>query len=180
MYAAALAVYAERGWYGFSLEAVGRQAGVGQGAMYRRWSSKAALLAEAIEAHAPVFPSVDTGSTREDLVALARHFVLNYRAAIGIVGLRMVLDTRTNPELAEHFDQMLKGSRAVAARDVVARGLARGDLRQAPAGLILEIISGATLSHVLYTPHQADLAAGTTTPADERLVKRLIDSLLAD
>ena len=174
MYAAALAVYAERGWYGFSLEAAGRQAGVGQGAMYRRWSSKAALLAEAVTGSEPVLAPIDTGSTREDLIALARHFLVSYRGPAGVVGLRMVLDARTNPELAEQFEQMLTSRRAQDARAIVKRGFERGDLRApATADLVLEVITGTTLSHVLFNARPA-----TTSAADERFLGRLVDSLL--
>lgn len=179
MYDAALTVYAERGWYGFSLEAVGRQAAVGQGAMYRRWSSKADLLAEAINARAPVFEPIDSGDTSEELTHLGRFFVGNYRDGMGVVGLRMVLDARTNPELAEHFERMLTGSRATEARRVVRRAYERGDLREpTTVDLVLEIMTGTTLSHVLYTPHPPGTAAGRLTAADHRFIGRLVDSLV--
>lgn len=181
VYEAALAVYAERGWYGFSLEAVGRLAGVGQGAMYRRWSSKAGLLADAVSARAPVLGPTDTGSTRDDLTALSRHFLVNYRDAMGIVGLRMVLDARTHPELAEQFERMLKGPRAIEARRLVRRAYERGDLREPTSvDLVLEILTGTTLSHVLYTPHPPGRAQGRLTAADERFIGRLVDSLVDD
>lgn len=179
MYDAAITVYAERGWYGFSLEAVSRQAGVGQGAVYRRWSSKAALLAEAVAFHAPVLPDIDTGDTRDDLVALARHFVQNYRDDSGVVGLRMVLDARTSPELAEAFAAMLKGARAQGARRIVRRALDRGDVRGPTVGFVLELVAGATLSHVLYTSAKPAGGPGETSPADERFIGRLVADLMA-
>lgn len=179
MYEAALAVYAERGWYGFSFEAVSRLAGVGQGAVYRRWSSRGDLLAEAVASRAPVVPPIDTGSSAEDLALLARHFLLNYRDEIGVVGLRMVLDARTNPELALAFGRLLKGARATDARAVVRRCFERGDLRGPTVDLVLEVVSGATLSHVLFTP-VTDVPAGRTTPADERFIARLVTSLLVE
>jgi AcrR family transcriptional regulator len=177
MYDAALAIYAERGWYGFSLEAVGRQAGVGQGAMYRRWSSKAELLAEAVNARAPAYTLSESGDSREELLQLARTFVANYRDALGVVGLRMVLDARSNPELAEHFEQMLRGARGTEIRAVVSRAHERGDLREpTTVDLCLEILAGTTLSHVLYTPGAKNRSV---TAADERFLGRLVDSLLA-
>jgi AcrR family transcriptional regulator len=180
MYDAALAIYAERGWSGFSLEAVGRQAGVSQGAMYRRWSSKAELLAEAINARAPVVGPIDTGDTREDLVQLARFFVANYRDAIGVVGLRMVLDARTNPELAERFERMLTGARAAGARRIVTRAYDRGDLQEpTTVDLALEVLTGTTLSHVLYTRQPPSAPAGVVTATDERFIKRLVESLVS-
>jgi AcrR family transcriptional regulator len=181
MYDAALVVYAERGWYGFSLEAVGRQAGVGQGAMYRRWASKADLLAEAINARAPVFALQETGESAEELTQLGRFFVANYRDSMGVVGLRMVLDARTNPELAEHFARMLKGARAAEARAVVMRAHERGDLREpTTVDLCLEVITGTTLSHVLYTPQPTPARNGAVSAADERFIARLVQSLLVE
>jgi AcrR family transcriptional regulator len=177
MYDAALAVYAERGWYGFSLEAVGRQAGVGHGAMYRRWSSRAELLAEAVNARAPVFEPSGSDDSREEMTALGHFFVANYRDAMGVVGLRMVLDGRSNPELAEQFEHLLKGVRAVEARKVIRRAYDRGELRQpTTVDLALEIMTGTTLSHVLYTPAMTN---GQQTRTDRAFVDRLVTSLLA-
>jgi AcrR family transcriptional regulator len=178
MYEAALAVYAERGWYGFSFEAVSRQAGVGQGSVYRRWSTRGELLAQAVASRAPVVPAIDTGSSREDLALLARYFLLSYRAEMGVVGLRMVLDARTNPEVADAFGRLLQGTVATDARAVVRRCFARGDVRGATVDLVLEVVSGTPLSHVLYTPPQEGPVPGTTSPADERFISRLVASLL--
>ena len=174
---AALALYAERGWYGFTVEGVARAAGVGQAAMYRRWTSKAELLADAITAGSPPLPPVDTGSSRDDLVALASHLVASYRHPVGIVGLRMVLDGRSSPELAEQFGQMLRSPRAQSAAHVVQRALDKGDLvAGAGTGVVLDVLSGATLTHVLYD-------AGTRTEhatrtRDDRFVADLVATLL--
>lgn len=180
MYEAAFAVYAQRGWYGFSFEAVSRQAGVGQGSVYRRWSTRGELLAQAVASRAPVVPVIDTGSSREDLAQLARYFLLSYRDEIGIVGLRMVLDARTNPEVAEAFGRLLQGTVATDARAVIRRCFDRGDVRGATVDLILEMVSGTTLSHVLYTAPQAGVPRGKTTAADERFLARFVDSLIVE
>ena len=50
MVAAALAVYAEAGWSGFSFDAVARRAGVGKAPLYLRWASKEDLLLAAFRA----------------------------------------------------------------------------------------------------------------------------------
>jgi hypothetical protein len=128
-----------------------------------------------------VFQLAETGESREELTQLGRFFVANYRDAMGVVGLRMVLDARTNPELAEQFERMLKGARAAEARAVVARAHERRELREpTTVDLCLEIITGATLSHVLYTPHPPGTAAGRVTAADDRFIGRLVDNLVAD
>ena len=175
MFDAALAIYAERGWYGFSLEAVARQAGVGQSAVYRRWATRAELLAAAVSYHEPALPDIDTGTTRGDLVELTRYFILSYRGDNGVAGLRMVLDARAEPEIAEQFGRRLAGPVATEARRLLRQGKQRGDLAPAlSVDLALEIVSGATLSHVLYSARPA------SKDADERFVQRLVDSMLVE
>jgi AcrR family transcriptional regulator len=174
---AALAVYAERGWYGFSFEAVCRRAGVGPAAVLRRWKSKSELLSAAIRAAERPFPELDNGSSREDLLVLARHFVLLYRGPSGVIGLRMVLDALTNPELGEELVTMTSDVRAQAIRGAVERALARGDLRQ-PTSLrvALNTLIGATLSHVLLgRPSEYD---DRVAQQDEKFLNDLVDSLL--
>ena len=169
---AVLEVYSQHGWAGFTLEAVARAAKVGREALYRRWSTKAELLGAAVMAGSPTLERIDTGSTAGDLAELARHFLASYREPLGVVGLRMVLDARSNPELAEQLGRMLAGRRSAEAQRVVRRAVGRGDLpADVPVVLLLEVLTGATLTHVLY-------GGNATQEADERHVRRLVDLLL--
>ena len=170
---AVITVYGESGWAGFSLEAVARRARVGREALYRRWTDKAHLLAQAVAARAPQLDPIDTGSTADDLTALAQHFLDSYRGPSGVVGLRMVLDARANPDLAEQFAGMLGGDRAGQARRVVRRAVQRGDLAaDVSATAVLQVIAGATLTHVLYSP------AAPSRRADSRHVQQLVALLV--
>lgn len=173
---AALDVYSAKGWSGFTLDAVARAAGVGREALYRRWESKAALLAQAVHARSPVLEPIDSGDTRADLAALTWHFLDNYREQIGIVGLRMVLDSRSEPALAEQFGALLDGERLARTRQVVKRAVTRGDL---PAGtsvtIVVEILAGATLTHVLFAGTKPATRAG-----DQRHVDRLVALLMGE
>lgn len=174
VFAAALAVYRIKGWSGFTLDAVARGAGVGREALYRRWSSKASLLGDAVQAHSPVLAEVDEGSTREDLAVLVHHFLMSYREPVGLVGLRMVLDAQEVPELADRFNQMLQGDRLRQVQVVVKRGIRRGDLSASMSVRVAaEVITGATLSRVLY--------GGASRPSlvsDSRWVHGVVDVLL--
>ena len=177
VYAAALEVYSERGWYGFSLEAVGRAAGVGQAAMYRRWSSKEEVLAKAVTWAEVPWPHIDSGESREDLLAVARHLLRSYRTPNGVVGLRMVLDARTNPDLANLFTSRLADAGADEVKGIVRRVMQRGDLRPpASVGSALQTLIGGTLSHVLLNPTTG--SAGALSAADERYLRRLVGSLV--
>ena len=174
VYDAVLDVYRAVGWSGFTLDAVAKAAGVGREALYRRWPGKAEMLAGAVQARSPVLEPVDTGSSRGDLAALARHFLAAYREPIGVVGLRMVLDARAVPELGEQFGRMVDGVRLARTRAVVGRAIARGDL---PPGTsvsgVVEVLTGATLTHVLYAR-----AENASTASDERHVRHLVALLL--
>jgi AcrR family transcriptional regulator len=174
VFAAALDVYRTKGWSGFTLDAVARGAGVGREALYRRWSSKAFLLGDAVQAHSPVLAEVDEGSTREDLAVLVGHFLMSYREPVGLVGLRMVLDAQDVPELADRFNLMLQGDRLRQVQAVVRRGIRRGDLGASMSvSVAAEVITGATLTRVLY--------GGTSRPSqasDTRWVHGVVDVLL--
>jgi AcrR family transcriptional regulator len=153
---------------------------VGNAAIYRRWTSKAHLLSQAIQEYALTLEDIDTGSSREDLMELARHFLLGYQVPAGIAGLRMVLDARTNPDLAKAFEVERDGARRASALKVLRRVAARGDLAPPHTpGMALETLAGATLVHLLYRPTDATDGEPATTPEDEKFLSRLVDGLLA-
>jgi AcrR family transcriptional regulator len=177
---AALEVYSQRGWSGFTLDAVARTAGVGNAAIYRRWDSKAELLSQAVQAHAVTLEDIDTGSSREDLMELGRHFLVGYQVPAGIAGLRMVLDARANPDLAVAFETERDGQRRVSALSVLRRASARGDLNPAfTPGVALEVLAGATLVRLMYRPTAAQPGRARVTAEDERFLTRLVDGLLS-
>ena len=69
--AAALKVLADVGYRGLTMDEVAMVAGVSKATIYRRWPSKVDLLVSVIDvASDATLVEVDTGSLREDLVAL--------------------------------------------------------------------------------------------------------------
>src|SRR5262249_5955370 len=75
---AAVELFGEAGWAGFSLEAVARRAGVGKASIYLRWQTKERLLADALAAQVANIADTDTGNLRDDLVHLARQMLELY------------------------------------------------------------------------------------------------------
>jgi AcrR family transcriptional regulator len=68
---AALEVLAERGLPGFTMDAIAERAEASKATLYRRWTSRANLLLEAMDQLASrPFPLPRTGSLRSDLVEL--------------------------------------------------------------------------------------------------------------
>lgn len=171
VYDAVLEVYRESGWAAFTLDAVAKRGGVGRAALYSRWSSKAALLVEALEARSPLPVPVDTGSVRGDLTELARQLLDGYTGPAGLVTLRAALEARVHPDLLAGLTDTLNTSRLLAAREIVRRGVARGELPDTiPTTLLLELVTGAVLSHVLFAP-----AAPRTDPG---YADRVVDAAL--
>src|ERR671929_1968498 len=67
---AAVALIAEVGYDGATVEGIAERAGVGKPTIYRRWAGKAEIVAEAIRARKGAGGPADTGSLRGDLRAL--------------------------------------------------------------------------------------------------------------
>jgi AcrR family transcriptional regulator len=156
---AALALFADAGWAGFAMEAVARRAGVGKASLYLRWSSKEALLADAVTWLATV-ADADTGTLRGDLVELATQMLTIYAGDTSRVALRLELEAAAIPGVAEHYAQM-RQAQVLAARAIVRRGIDRGEIApDTSVTLLLDTLMGGAMMHAMVTPddRRADLA----------------------
>ncbi|MFE5395975.1 TetR/AcrR family transcriptional regulator [Streptomyces sp. NPDC056568] len=152
--AAALELYADAGWAGFSLDTVARRAAVGKAALYRRWKNKEELLLAALDAYSLTVEPIDTGNIRDDLLAVARAVLTSYlRGSAGLAGLRLFVEARTQPELlAKSWDEV-NSSRVRAARTMVRRAVERGELPPGTsATVLLEALTGGVTTHALAAP----------------------------
>lgn len=71
---AALDELGQVGYGAFTIESVAARAGVGKSTIYRHWSDKLALIADAFETfHEQLGPTLETGAPRERVVRLVRH-----------------------------------------------------------------------------------------------------------
>jgi AcrR family transcriptional regulator len=146
---AAVALYYEEGWAGFSLDAVATRAGVGKSSIYLRTSSKEELLVAALRSRTAAITAVDTGSLRGDLLELATRQIEHYTAPYGLVTLRLIIEAPRHPALAERSRQRLDQHLA-EGRSILGRAVARGELAPgAPDALVLSCVSGAVLNMVL-------------------------------
>ena len=172
---AALDLFANAGWAGFAMEAVARRAGVGKASLYLRWTSKEALLADALTMRLARVADVDTGTLHGDLVELAVQMLDIYAGDTSRVALRLSLEGEAIPGVAGHY-QALRQSQVTAARAIVRRGIQRGELDAGtPVTLLLDTLAGGAMMHAMTTPtdKRADLARNLGTHA-ERLVNFLL------
>jgi AcrR family transcriptional regulator len=171
---AACRVYGQHGWRGFTIEAVAKDAAVGKASIYARWNSKAELLADSLAAQIAFRSDVDTGDVRADLTILARSVCTFYNGEFGDAALRLLAESRLNPDLGARFEEF-RDDAIRAARKVVKRAITRGDLpARTPVNTMLEALFGGVLMLVVTTPSSP--ARRQALP--DREVGKLVDLVL--
>lgn len=156
---------AELGVHDFRTEDVAARAGVGKGAIYRRYRSKDELVTAAIAAVVSEEIAVpDTGSTRMDLLVLMREAVELYRGSLPARLLpNLVGAMAQKPELAHAVRSGFLSGRRAALSEVLRRGVERGDLRSdLDLELALDVLGGPLMYRLLITggPIDEQLADG--------------------
>jgi AcrR family transcriptional regulator len=178
-----LELIAERGVHAFRTEDVAARAGVGKGAIYRRYRSKDELVAAAVAGLVREEIAVpDTGSTRADLLVLMREAVDLYSSSLPERLVPNLIGAMAEqPELARAVRAgFLAGRRAVLS-EVLRRGVERGDLRpDLDLELALDVLGGPLFYRLLVTggPLDEQLAEGVAdliirgfAPDEPRLAK---------
>ncbi|AFR49444.1 TetR/AcrR family transcriptional regulator [Gordonia sp. KTR9] len=149
--AAALETYGKRGWGGFSVEAVAKQAGAGKASIYLRWPTKEDLLVDALH-QLGSSKYVETGDVRSDLLSLATQLLQQYLSDEGHAAMRLAVETEQIPAVAEAWSK-LRESQILAARRLVRNAIDRGQLPESTSvTLLLDLLCGATTMHVQATP----------------------------
>ena len=141
------------GFTRFRLEHVAARAGVGKATIYRRWPSKEALAYDLLaELAAPHIAIADVGDTRAELQAA----VLNAMRAVtetpfGPVIRALLSQIAINPVLGDPFRATVVQGRRDEVAAVVARGVARGDLRpDADPSVATELLVGPVYFRLMF------------------------------
>ncbi|MFD8202918.1 TetR/AcrR family transcriptional regulator [Streptomyces sp. NPDC003470] len=124
------------GWNGLTMEGVAAGAQTGKAAVYRRWSSKEELVADALRSGLPGFDAVpDLGSVRDDLLALCRRARDAMFSRPGFA-LRAVIHECDTMQAERFHAVILEGvvePTITMLREVITRGIERGEVREAAA-----------------------------------------------
>ncbi len=160
----------EHGFAGLSIEGIAARAGVAKTTIYRRWDSKAALVIDAfVRTGRDHLVSPDTGSVRTDLIEMLRAF-LDMVQQRGDLVQALIAEQRRHPELAEAFRTAVLQQRQAAVREVLDRGVARGEIApDADLGLLTDV--GAAL--IWYRLSISDAAL------DDDLPERIVDQFFS-
>ena len=146
---AAQRLLAEEGFAKMSVAQIAEVAGVGKPAIYRRYKDKGELVLAAIEDMRARLPEPDSGSTRDDLVALLE--IARRKFDMGLAGTLLV-EEGEHSELLEQFRRRMiqPAGRQVVA--VLARGQERGEVRSdLDPELAAQAVMGSFLWHYMYS-----------------------------
>jgi AcrR family transcriptional regulator len=168
---ATVAVVAELGYDRLTMDAVATAAKASKATLYRRWSTKAELVVDAISRAkgCPMPEDVDTGSLRGDLISMScgeGGFTDELPMSV-VAGLLTALH-RDN-ELQKAFRERFLAPRLDLTNKVYERAVERGEI--AP-GVDIELLS-VTLPAVII--HHAYILG--VEPTDE-LILRVIDNVI--
>lgn len=166
---AALEVLGEVGYDRLTMDAVAQRAKASKATLYRRWSSKARLVVEALARTKGVPEIPDTGDLRTDLVTafcgmggLTDH---DTTATFGAV----ITAVSTDPEFAAEFRAQVVGPKARVSRTVFEQARDRGDLRpDIDLDIVVPALAGIVLHRVFILGEQPDTA----------LIERAIDQII--
>lgn len=170
---AVLAGVADVGYDRLSMDDVASRAGVGKAAIYRRWPSKAVVVADAIAHWRRRLGSVEppnTGSLRGDIDALVAVAPDPNDADSQMI--RVVVGVATaathDPVLAAALDDLVLSTPRRVVRTVLEQAVVRGEI---PAGRDLSLIPDALLGLNV-------LRVITGRPLDRVYVRRVLEDVI--
>jgi AcrR family transcriptional regulator len=158
----------EEGYGRLSIERIAATAGVGKTAIYRRWCSKALLVAEALDDIDPL-PSPDTGDTARDLRTILAAGWDGPRHEHRTIALRVLAEAHSDPELSEAIRCRTITPRRDALKTVLRRGVETGVIRSdVDLDLAVDVLVGPLVKRTLLD----------ATPVPPALPGRLVDLVL--
>lgn len=167
---AVLRLVAEQGAAGITMDAVAIAAGTSKPVLYRRWSDSRALVRDTLLRTAvAAIPHRDTGSYREDMLAILRGWAELFTGPRAAVIRAAIGAAAHDSELAEAFRTDVIGWRKKEMTDLLARGMARGDVRPDVPIEITRELGQSVLWHRLLV---------TGDPINDDLIVQLVDEVL--
>jgi AcrR family transcriptional regulator len=167
--AAAVDLLVERGAAGTTIEAVAARSGVAKTTIYRQWDDQGALVLDAFAILLAAPEAPDTGSLRDDLATLLAGLAgaLSTGPAAALMPELIAAAERDPAFAALHRRETEARHRAV--RDVLARGVERGELPgDADLDLLVDLLAGPLFHRRWFTG----------TPATPAFAAAILDTVL--
>jgi AcrR family transcriptional regulator len=148
---AALELVLEVGYDRLSMDALAERAHAGKATIYRHWSGKAEVVAEAIrQRHCDEEVVADTGSLRGDLLATITCIEQSVSSEDGALISGVLCAMRTDPVLANLMRTQTVESKRTNCMQLVDRAVARGELPPSAAGDVLyEVLPAMVITRLV-------------------------------
>lgn len=149
---ATLDLLAEVGYQSMSIEAIAARAGVGKPTIYRRYSSKEELVADAIESLREEVPLLDTGSLWGDIDVLIENAAKIILSPLGRQTIALIISTASSsPQFAQVYWTKYLMPRRQAFAVVLERAKARNEIQaDTDPDLVFDFMSGVMLHGLVF------------------------------
>lgn len=166
---AALEVLAEVGYDRLTVDAVAARAGAGKATCYRRWAGKAELVVDAVSHMKAQLEQPDTGSLRDDLIALTSHTTAGDDSFRVDVQAGLLSGLVRDAQLREVFAEQFVAPRKDVFRTVFAHAIERGEIGPVPdAELLSDIVPSMVFHRMILTGR----------PPDPAFILRVLDRIV--
>lgn len=167
---ATLELVAKVGIAGLTVDAVAHRAGVGKATIYRRWSTKEAMLLDAWNSCIVIDLVPDTGSLRGDMESLFAPKDHKIPAeAMKRIFPQLIAAAKVNPDVDATYKAFVE-QRRLPMRVALERAIARGEL---PTNVDLGLVQDVLIAPFFYRSFITD------APIDETVVAQVLDIVLA-
>lgn len=154
---AALELLSEVGFEAMSIEAISTRAGVGKTTIYRRYSSKDELIADAIESIREEVLIPNTGNLWSDIDALIENAAQITLTPLGRQSVAMIIGSASsNPRFAQIYWEKYLQPRRQSFAIVIERAKARNEVpADLDSGLVFDAMSGIMLYALIFPPNES-------------------------
>jgi AcrR family transcriptional regulator len=166
---AALELFRQDGFRGVTIEGVAARAGVGKASVYRRYTTREALVVDAARIRLRLIHDlVDTGDLRADLLALMEPLIDRLGGPQGPVLTAFMCERVREPELSAEWERSVVGHKREHIRALIRGAIERGELSaDTDVELVAELPSAIIWHHAL-----------NGLPVDRALADRILDHIL--
>jgi AcrR family transcriptional regulator len=154
MLQATLELLGEVGFESMSIEAIASRAKIGKATIYRRYTCKEELVADAIEQIREEIIVPDTGSLAGDLNLLIENAAQISLTPIGRQAIAMIVSSAaSNPEFARIYWTKYLAPRRTGFAVVIERAKARSEVStDLDSGIVFDTIGGIMLYAIVFPP----------------------------
>jgi AcrR family transcriptional regulator len=171
LYEATLAELAAVGYSGLTMEGIAARARTGKAALYRRWSSKHALVQAALHYALPPLPEPRTDrSARENLLSVFTSHCDVVAGKTAFPGLAIMFQLIHDPELRDIFADAVVAPRLLIIESILQAGAGNGEIDPATLTPFTARIGPALINQQLLL---------TGAPPNKRQLRHIVDTVVA-